>query len=428
MNTMHISRRETPPIIDSATTALRGRPLVLARVAWLALALLTAGLIFASIPFGYARLLTICTREPCPPAQMTLANLQALHASGLSAGSYAAYMSVLQFSLVAAFWAVAAVLFWRKSTDWLILLGALMLLTLPSTFLPTMAAMALAQPLAAVPVYVIQLLASVAFFLFFCLFPDGRFVPRWIWIVTIIWALSRLPMTAPGWMVPPEEIGLFVCLGVLIAAQIYRYRRVATPVQHQQIKWVIFGFVSAIGGALALSVPADIFGWWDQTGSFANLATWTCFYALLLLIPLSLAMAILRSHLWEIDVVIKRALVYGMLTGALALIYFGSVIGMQALAREAPGQALAGQTAQSPLVVVVSTLLVAALFQPLRRRIQTAIDRRFYRRKYDAAKTLAAFGATLRSEVDLDQLSRHLLTVVEETMHPASISLWLRQR
>ena len=428
MKSRHTLQGEISTRAVSASTTLQGWPLVLARTTWLALALLTSGLLLASIPFGYARLLTICTQASCPPAQMTLANLQALHASGLSASSYAAYMSVLQFSLVVAFWAVAALLFWRKSNDRLVLLGSLMLLTLPSNMFPTMSAMALAHPTVAAPVYVVQLLGGIAFFLFFSLFPDGRFVPRWIWGVTVLWILSRLPVAAIDWVVPPTEIGLLGCLAALIAAQIYRYRLVASSVQRQQIKWVVFGFVSAIGGALVLSVPADIFGWWDQTGSFANLATWTSFYALLFLIPLSLAMAIQRSHLWEIDVVIKRALVYGMLSGTLALVYFGSVIAMQALTRTAPGQALTGQAAQSPVVVVVSTLLMAALFQPLRRRIQTIIDRRFYRRKYDAAKTLADFAVTLRSEVDLDQLSSHLLAVVEETMQPVSISLWLRQR
>ncbi|HEV8190728.1 MAG TPA: hypothetical protein VGP82_04485, partial [Ktedonobacterales bacterium] len=129
-----------------------------------------------------------------------------------------------------------------------------------------------------------------------------------------------------------------------------------------------------------------------------------------------------------IDVVINRALVYGLLTGTLALVYFGSVIGMQTLAQAVPGQALTGQSAHSPLAIVVSTLLIAALFQPLRRRIQALIDRRFYRRKYNAAEALAAFGAALRREVDLDQVSVHLLAAAEETMQPAHASLWLRQR
>jgi len=139
-------------------------------------------------------------------------------------------------------------------------------------------------------------------------------------------------------------------------------------------------------------------------------------------VPLVFGTAILRYGLWDIDVLINRTLVYGTLTAILALVYFGLVVGLQFLFRD-----LTSQVASSPLIIVGSTLAIAALFQPLRRRIQSAIDRRFYRRKYDAAKTLAHFSAILRDEVDLNQLSEQLVEVVEETMQPAHVSLWLRK-
>jgi hypothetical protein len=143
------------------------------------------------------------------------------------------------------------------------------------------------------------------------------------------------------------------------------------------------------------------------------------FFALLV-VPVFTYIAILRYNLYDIDLVINRALVYGSLTALLALIYFGGVTATQAIV-----QALTGQEQQPQIAVVISTLVIAALFNPLRRRIQSFIDRSFYRRKYDAAKTLEGFSMKLRNETDLEALSEDLVGVVRETMQPAHVSLWL---
>jgi hypothetical protein len=139
-----------------------------------------------------------------------------------------------------------------------------------------------------------------------------------------------------------------------------------------------------------------------------------------LAIPSAIAIAILRYRLWDIDVVIRRTLVYSILTGLLALTYFGGVLVLQNLFR-----ALTGQE-QNSLAAVLSTLAIAALFVPLRSRIQRAIDRRFFRSKYDAARALGGFAASARDETDLESLSANLVRVVDDTMQPAQVSLWLR--
>lgn len=206
-------------------------------------------------------------------------------------------------------------------------------------------------------------------------------------------------------------------LGVLI----YRYVRVFSSSQRQQAKWLLFGF----GGLFVLVILYDLIGslfpGLGAPDSLYQLANGTLTTVTFLFVPLSVAIAILRSRLWDIDVLIRRTLVYTFLMVILALIYVGLVFVFGTLLRNLLGQQ------QSPLIIVASTLVIAALFQPLRHGLQKVIDRRFYRSKYDAAKTLTNFSTTLRSEIDLAQLSDHLVTVFQETMQPSSVWLWLRK-
>jgi len=218
-----------------------------------------------------------------------------------------------------------------------------------------------------------------------------------------------------------------VKLGFLIApiyAQLYRYRHTSSLIERQQTRLVVFAIVITMLADVGLYLPLVFFSTLSQFGLTRSVYAFISvgFYSLALyLFPLTIGIAVLRYRLWDIDILINRTLVYGTLTGSLALVYFGLVVGLQALIR-----LFTGQVSQSPVVIVASTLAIYALFQPLRHRIQAIIDRRFYRRKYDAAKTLAAFNATLRNEVDLSQLREHLLNVVEETMQPTFVSLWVR--
>jgi uncharacterized membrane protein YhdT len=207
-----------------------------------------------------------------------------------------------------------------------------------------------------------------------------------------------------------------VLLGAAALAVFVRLRR-AIGVERQQIKWFVYAAAaSVIGTNLAYLIPGviDTPLWFERVGFALNIATIPA-------IPVAIGIAILRYRLYDIDLIINRSLVYGLLTATLLSVYFGGVAVTQGIFRT-----ITGHEQQPQLAVVVSTLVIAALFNPLRRRIQVFIDRRFYRRKYDAAKTLEAFSAKLRDETALETLSDDLVGVVRDTMQPAHVSLWLR--
>jgi hypothetical protein len=236
------------------------------------------------------------------------------------------------------------------------------------------------------------------------------------WLVPLVVVHNVLNAFRPG------LFGWFFGVEItsVLFAQIYRYWRVSNAVQRQQTKWVVFGTVVWGGGIVGLSLYANM-AWpgGNPPAGISDLMITTAFTLFALLVPVSIGMAVLRSHLWDIDLLIRRTLVYTALTGLLALAYFGSVLALQGLVRLVTGQG------QSQVVTVVSTLVIAALFIPLRRRVQGFIDRRFYRRKYDAARTLALFSDSVRDEVELERLTEHLIKVVDETMQPDSVGLWL---
>ncbi len=217
------------------------------------------------------------------------------------------------------------------------------------------------------------------------------------------------PYNGLGWL------WLLLSLGITVVILIHNAITMRDAVSRAQILWgvggIIFGF-----GLIALLLVANTFELIEFDENFNNLVS-----ALALMgMGICLAIAITRYHLFDIEVIIRRTLVYGALTLTLALVYFGSVVLMQSLVTAVSGQG-------SAVAIVVSTLVIAALFTPLRRRIQNDIDRRFFRKKYDAEKVVAAFGASLREEVDLEELSARLLRVVDETLQPASASLWVRK-
>jgi hypothetical protein len=201
-------------------------------------------------------------------------------------------------------------------------------------------------------------------------------------------------------------------LTILCAASLFvRFRR-ARSAEREQIKWLFY----AAALFAVVYVPSFL------TESYLDEALWwnVLFTLGILTVPIAIGIAILRYRLYEIDIIIRRTLQYALLTGLLGLVYFGSVVVLQSLVEKLSGQ-------QSPIVIVISTLAIATLFSPLRMRVQTFIDRHFFRGKYDAEQTLANFAAVARDEVDVDKLTAALLGVVEQTVQPEQVSLWLRK-
>jgi hypothetical protein len=280
-------------------------------------------------------------------------------------------------------------------------------------------------------------------------FPDGRLLSRrWRWLVGALLLVNGLMLVSAGSLVEAgsfsfempslldmlghsgltglvRDLGADLLVLVLLAMLVYiwlRFRR-ARGEQRLQLKWFTFAALSFLLINLVLDfgffdifsrldpsakVPADLFLGIPSALSFA-------------VIPLAAGFAIQRYHLYDIDIIIRKTLIYGALTASLALVYAGSVIILQSIVRGLTGEG------ESPIAIVISTLAIASLFMPLRRRIQTLIDRRFYRHRYDAEQVLTAFSSAVRNEVDLSQLSSQFLDVVDQTIQPSNISLWMKK-
>ena len=419
-------------VSGTANTRLSGLWLIVARTLWLVLVIPSLGLFVAGIPVYFQQLQTACVDlSACSVIGIQNASvLQELHTLGFSASGYAGFLTIF-FVIVASIWtAVGFLIFWRRSDDWLALLAAFVLVMFNITYSSNLGyALALSHPVLALPLSFLDFLVQLSLGAFLLLFPNGRLGPRWMWLILLLVILNAGINSFPSPASPfnaswPVWLYLLVALivnGSIIFSQIYRYRRISTPVQRQQTKWIVLDVTVTVGIFMAL-YTIDLLIPTIGNPDFWGLVIVTLVPGTLLLVPLSIGFSILRYRLYDIDVLINRALVYGTLTVSLALVYAALVISLQTVVHLFTRDVL-----QSPIVIVASTLAIAALFQPLRRRIQAIIDRRFYRRKYDAARTLEQFSVTLRNELELSQLSEQLIDVVQETMQPTHVSLWLRK-
>jgi hypothetical protein len=314
---------------------------------------------------------------------------------------------------------VGALLFWRKSDDWVALLisGALMSVLLEGV-------QGLDESLHGIQAVVLGI-GTALFLPIPFIFPTGRFEPRWVrWpviAITIPYVILVAFFLEDVTYASLTAVVTLAWIGFSAYSLPYRYFKVASPAERQQIKWVVLGFIATFCTSLYYVTIINLYP--VQEPSEGRIV------AMLINIPLyvggygffafSFLFAITRYRLWDTDLIIRRTLQYSLLSGLLALAYAGLVIVLQSLLSAVGSQ-------RSELVTVASTLAIAALFFPLRNRVQEFVDKRFFRKKYDAQKVLAEFAATCRDETDLDKLVMRLEEVIDETLKPDKVSVWIK--
>jgi hypothetical protein len=413
--------------VEFSSTTLNGAWCWLVRLAWLLLLAANLVLLYYLLPRDPQMLFP---QSRFSESWMGLRGFLLNTGSGwyISLTTFGWYILALYYILLLAFLGIGIFIALRRPSDWMTLFASAVLISLGAQSSKISISDSRFHVL---PGYdwlgtidqATILFGSLGLLGLIYLFPDGKIVPhRVIWIICTLCAalavLLVIPMPNENLLWPMGMLGAILLLAGGIYSQAYRYRRVASPMQRQQIKWVVLGllaypFYLFIAGIINTLLPGDQV---PPVLAFLNLHLTIL---ALLFIPLTMGFSILRYRLWDIDVLIRRTLIYGALTLTLSLIFLGTITLLQAAFSAISGQ-------QSAVSVVISTLLIAALFSPLRRRIQNDIDRRFFRSKYNAEQAVERFAAAARDETDLDQLTAELLAVVSETMQPESVSLWLR--
>ena len=401
---------------------LSGPGLFFARLVWLLLVTASIGLFLIALLPRYRQLLA----DP-------YALQSGLEQLGLTTQLFAFLGTSLDILVAICYFSLAVLIFLKGSREWVALLFSLSTAMFIISVLPVTSVLPQVNAAWQVPYLLLRGVGFASFFAALLLFPDGRFVPRWSRFVLLLvifyvflWPIfpTLAPITSLDFSISPNPgVILLMITGFILMAvfQVYRYRYVSTPLQRQQTRWVVLGVTSEIIIFILVILPGAF--WTPIQTSTRVFVLYFLFGIPLILLstilfPLSVALAVFRYRLWDIDLVVRRTLVYSLLTGLLTLLYFAIVTLLQAV--------LSAMGIQpSAFVIVLTTLLIAFLFNPLRQRIQAFIDQRFYRQKYDAEKALAAFAEAARSETDLEQISIHLLKTIQDSLHPDGLSLWL---
>ena len=373
--------------------------------------LLIVGLFVAALPARYDQIVTLSNLpEGIDPSAVRAG----LADAGLSISFYATYHLVVETCFAMVCLALAAVIFWRRSDERMALFVALLLVLLGTTFWGTTAALSLYHPAGSWVSESLSAVGKMSLFLFFYLFPDGRFVPRWTRYLAVALIAGGVcgivfpgsPLAASNWPVPLFLLFMSGWLLTGVFAQVYRYRRVSGPVQRQQTKWVLFGSTGALMGFLGVILFGEVLFPLAQPGTRGELVGMTIMTLSMLLIPLSIGAAILRHRLFDIDLVINRTLVYGALTACIVGIYV-LVVGYLGVLFRVDGNLL---------ISLAATGVVAVLFAPLKEWLQRGVNRLMYGERDDPYEVLSRLGQRLKASHSPDAVLPTIVQTVAEAL------------
>ena len=408
----------------SGVADLSGRLLLLARLVWWMAVLMVVVIFIAAIPAAFAQLLVLC--HNCNGPQLTVQQANQLHSLGLSLPAYAIYFLTLNCVFFGTYFVVAGMIFRRMSDNRMAFISSLFLVTFGgATFPGTLDALPSQNPTWGMPVAIARFLGIVFLILFGYLFPDGHFAPSWTRFVAIVGVLVQVPDTFfPGSSLSfshlPKLLIFVLFLAYLaspLAVQIYRYRHLSNGVQRQQTKWVVFGLTIAITGFLGLLLLTATLGAGQNNNALAQLIVVSGDYLFFLLIPFSIGFAILRYHLWDIDILINRTLVYSVLTAGVVGSYVLIVGGLGTLL-EARGNFV---------LSLCATGLIAVLFQPAHRSLQRAVNRLMYGERDEPYRVISRLGSRLEATLAPEAVLPTIVETVAQALKLPYAAITLKQ-
>jgi signal transduction histidine kinase len=413
---------------NETRTRLSGHWLMTARLLWLTLTLLSLALYLAGIPAFYQQLQLPCVGGSCSfYGALISQELMKLQTIGFPAQQYATFMIVFLTAIMFIWSGIGFTIFWRRYDDWLALLAAYFLITFNITYPGTPAyAFVMMHPHFAILSLVVNFFGQVSLIFFFALFPDGRLIPNWIRLILLLGiiqtAASLFPSTSPfnenHWPVWFDTVVSLASYGAVIVAQIYRYRVVSTPAQRQQTKWVVFGVSFVLVCFIVLTLLFQIvFPQFNQPNTLEYLAPLLAYPLIFLVFPMSVGIAILRSRLWDIDLIINRTLVYGALTASVVVLYILVVGYLGALFH----------AGNNLLVSLIATGLVAVLFQPWHGWLQRGVNRLMYGQRDEPYTVVARLGRRLEGTLVPEALLPTIVETVAQALKLPYAAIALKQ-